>query len=57
MMDPWMNVSTLVMIFAMNGSSVAEQLLHSIIVTWNMFDDGSIDGCVHYGHDIFYECI
>ncbi len=31
MMDPWRDVCTLVMISAMNGYSVAEQLLYSII--------------------------
>ncbi len=47
----------MVMISAMNMSSVTEQLVHSIIVTWNMFHDGSIDGCVHFGHDICYEWV
>ena len=55
MMDSCMNVYSLVMISAMNGSSVAEQQLHSIIATWNMFYDGSMDGCVHFGDDICYE--
>ena len=55
MMDPWMDVCYLVMISAMNGSSVAEYLLHTIIVTWNMFYDGSMGGCVLFLYDICYE--
>ena len=52
-----MDVYTLVMISAMNGSSVVENLLHSIIATWNIFYDGSMDGCVLFGHDICYEWV
>ncbi len=52
-----MDVFTLVMISAINGSSVAQYLLHSIIATWNMFYDGTMDGCVHFGHDIFTEWV
>ena len=51
MTDPWMDAFTLVMISAMNGSSVAENLLHSTIVTWNMFYDGSMDGWMLFGHE------
>ena len=50
-----MDVHTLVMISAMNGSRVAQYMLNSIIATWNMFCDGTMDGCVHFGHDICYE--
>ena len=52
-----MNVCTLVMIFAVNGSSVAEYMVHSIIATWDMFSDGTMDGCAHFGHDICYEWV
>ena len=55
MMHPWMDVCTLVMISAINGYSVAEQQLNSIIATWHMFYDGSMDRCVHFGDDICYE--
>ncbi len=37
MMDSWMDVCTLVMICVLNGCSVADQQLHSIIATWNVF--------------------
>ncbi len=57
MLDPWMDVCSFVIISAMNGSSVTEQYLHSIIATWNMFYDGSMEGCMHIGHDICYEWV
>ena len=57
MMDPWMDVCSLVMVFPMNGSSVAEHLLHSIIAKRNMFYDGTMDGCVRFGYDICYEWV
>ena len=41
-----MDMYSLVMISAVNGSSVAETQLHSITATWNMFYDRSMDGCV-----------
>ena len=44
MIDPWIDVYTLVMISALNGSRVAENLMHSIIATLNMLYDGSMDG-------------
>ena len=53
MMDPRMNVYILVMISAMSGLSVAEYQLHSIIATWNMIYDGSIDGFLYLDHDIY----
>ena len=52
-----MDVHTLVMIFAINGSSVAEYQLHSIIATWNRLYDGSMDGCIDVDHDICYEWV
>ncbi len=57
MIDPWMDVCTLVMIFALNGSSVAEYQLHSIIATWYMFYDGPMDGCMYFGHAICREWV
>ena len=57
MIDPWMDVCTLVMISATNGSSVAEYMLHSIKLTWNMFHDGTMDGCVLFLHDICIEWV
>ncbi len=50
-----MDAYILVMISPMSGLSVAEYQLHSIIVTWNMFYDGFMDGFVHFGHDICCE--
>ncbi len=52
-----MDVCSLVVISALNGSSVAEKQLHSITATWNMFYDGTMDGYVHFGHDICYEWV
>ena len=57
MMKPWVDVYTSVIISALNGSSVAEYLIHSIIATWNILYDGSMDGCVHFGHDICTEWV
>ncbi len=48
-----MDVYSLVMISAVNESSIAEWLFPSIIATWNMICDGTMDGCVHIGHDIW----
>ena len=55
MMDLWMDLYIAVMISPMNEPSVAEEQLISTIVTWNMLYDGSMDRCVHFGHDICYE--
>ena len=52
-----MNVYILVMISPLNLSSVAEYQLHSDIATWNMFLDGYMDGCVHFGHDFSCEWV
>ncbi len=57
MMKPWVDVYTLVMISALNGSRVAEYLIHSIIAAWNMFHDGSMGGFVHFGYDISIEWV
>ncbi len=57
MMDPWMDLYISVMISPMNEPSVAEYQIHSNIATWNIFYDGSIDGCVLFGHDNCYEWV
>ena len=61
MMDQWMDaVKLLVTVYitirtsAINGSSAADQLLYAITATWNMYYDGSMEGCVPFGHDICY---
>ncbi len=55
MMDSWMDLYILVMISAVNEHSVAEEQLISTIATWNMIYDGSSDGFVHFGHDIYHK--
>ncbi len=52
-----MDVCTLVMIFVMNGPSVAEYQLHATIATWNMFYGGSMEGCIYFGHDTCIELV
>ena len=41
----------------MNASNEAEYKLHSIIVTWNMFYDGFMDGCVQFHQHICTEWV
>ena len=52
-----MNVYTFIMISAVNGARVADYVLHSIIVTWNMFDDRNMNECVLFHHDILNELV
>ncbi len=57
MTEPWLSMHSFIMISGMNGSGVAELLCHSIIVTSDLFYDGTMDDYVHCHHDIWYEWV
>ena len=44
MKEPWLNMSSRIMIPVKNGYSVAEYLFHSVIATLNMFYEGTMLG-------------